>query len=162
MWPGGMREAIRRPLPCKGARRARSLSSSLGFLTLAQSSCHNLGPELFLYPSWGPPHRPAHAARPHLQDRIFRHPSRFYRFFLSFSRMAKIIKKSTPQKITFFSNFADFWALLRQLFGVFCDFGALPGVIYGFIFPISCSLTFCTIFKVFFENLKNEEVRLDQ
>ena len=60
------------PLACKGARRAGSLPSSSGFLALAWSSCRSLGPALFLYPSWGPSHRPAHAARPHLQDHPFR------------------------------------------------------------------------------------------
>ena len=85
------------PLACKGARRARSLSSSSGFLALAWSSCHNLGPELFLYPSWGPPHRPAHAARPHLLDRIFRLSGRFSRIFCIFAVCQKTILKTNPQ-----------------------------------------------------------------
>ena len=64
-WPGEMRGAIESAAPSGGSAcwiHPPILQVLAWLFSLAQCSGQDLSPDLILYPSWGPPHWPAHSA----------------------------------------------------------------------------------------------------
>ena len=157
MRPGAMCTAIRCPLPCKVARHARPLSSSSRFLTLAWSSCQNPGLELFLYPSWGPPHQLAHAARP--LDHPFRLSGRFSDIFCIFA----VCQKSSKKHILNFQVLGAIFNIFCIFPSVFSNFGNILGALglhFSMFFEIPVLLSF--LHHIFIKFRKLEKLKSAQ